>query len=478
MGLLTDLYQLTMAYGYWKLGMHKKEAAFHLHFRRCPFNGGFAVAAGLDYVLDFIERFRFDDSDIQYLSTLKGADDQALFSSEFLDYLLQLDFSCDVHAVPEGTVVFPYEPLVRVTGPILQAQILETPLLNLINFQTLIATRAARVHIAARGDPILEFGLRRAQGIDGGMTASRAAFIGGCSATSNVMAGKLFGIPVAGTQAHSWVMAFDDEQESFQAYAEALPNNCVFLVDTYDSLKGVEKAIEVGKWLKEQGYPMLGIRLDSGDLNYLSIEARRMLDAAGFEDAKIVASNDLDEYLIDDLKRQGAQIATWGVGTSLVTAKGQAALDGVYKLSAIRDPGGEWQHKVKLSEQMVKISNPGILNVRRYKDDRGYVADALYSEGADLSLGCEIVDPMDATRRKWLNNSLENRDLLLPIFQAGKRVYDPPALPDIRSHALEELEKFHGGIKRFLNPHQYVVGMEKGLFDLKISLIKKIRGTE
>lgn len=478
MGLLTDLYQLTMAYGYWKLGIHNKEAAFHLNFRRSPFSGGFALAAGLEYVLDYIDNFRFEDGDVAYLGTLKGCDDKPLFSADFLDYLRNLDFACDIHAVPEGTVVFPYEPLVRVTGPILQAQLLETALLNIINFQTLIATRAARIHIAARGDNILEFGLRRAQGIDGGITASRAAFLGGCSATSNVMAGRLFDIPVAGTQAHSWVMAFDQELESFEAYAEALPNNCVFLVDTYDSLKGVENAIHVAKRLKEKGYPLLGIRLDSGDLNYLSIQARRLLDEAGFPDAKIIASNDLDEFLIDDLKRQGSQIAVWGVGTSLVTARGQAALDGVYKLSAVRDPGEPWEFKVKLSEQMIKISNPGVLNIRRYSHQGQYLADALYHEEEDLSEGCEIIDPFDATRRKFLPKDLESRDLLVPIFRGGKRVYDSPSLKEMRTYGLKELSLFHDGIKRFLNPHRFVVGMEKRLYDRKIALIEGIRGQE
>ena len=294
LALLTDFYQLTMSYAYWKKRLDKKEAVFHLFFRRRTFNGGFTIAAGLESVVHYLENFHFEDSDLQYMSTLTGMDGQRLFCNEFFDYLSKMRFSCNVDAVPEGTAVFPYEPLIRIQGPLIQCQILESPLLNLINFPTLIATKAARICIAARGDPVLEFGLRRAQGIDGALTASRAAYIGGCDSTSNVMAGKLFGIPVKGTHSHSWVMVFDEEQDSFQAYAECLPNNCVFLVDTYDTLQGVKKAIEVGKWLREQGKKMIGIRLDSGDLAYLSIKSRELLDAAGFQDVIIMASNELD----------------------------------------------------------------------------------------------------------------------------------------------------------------------------------------
>ncbi|MCA9445228.1 MAG: nicotinate phosphoribosyltransferase, partial [Candidatus Omnitrophica bacterium] len=298
LGLLTDLYQLTMAYGYWKTGRAEREAVFHLFFRKNPFKGGYTIAAGLQYVADFVEGFRFSADDIQYLSILTGNDEKPLFEPSFLEYLADLDLRLDVDAVPEGTVVFPHEPLVRVKGPILQCQILETPLLNFINFQSLIATKASRIVTATGGEPVLEFGLRRAQGIDGGLAASRAAYIGGCDATSNVLAGKLFGIPVRGTHAHSWVMSFHNELSAFQEYAEAMPNNCVFLVDTYDTIEGVRNAIEVGKELRESGHEMVGIRLDSGDLAYLSIEARKLLDEAGFPNAAIVASNDLDEGII------------------------------------------------------------------------------------------------------------------------------------------------------------------------------------
>jgi nicotinate phosphoribosyltransferase len=297
---------------------------------------------------------------LEFLATLTGDDGKPLFESAFLEYLRALRFTCDVDAIPEGTVAFPHEPLLRITGPILQCQLLETALLNLINFQSLIATKAARVCLATQGEPVLEFGLRRAQGLDGGLAASRAAYIGGCAATSNVLAGKTFDIPVRGTHAHSWVMAFDDEREAFSAYAKAMPNNCVFLVDTYDTLEGVRRAVETGKWLRERGHEMVGIRLDSGDLAWLSVEARKILDNGGFPKALIVASNDLDEHIIASLKAQGAQINVWGVGTKLITAFDQPALGGVYKLGAIRGDDGRWVYKVKLSEQAAKVSTPGI----------------------------------------------------------------------------------------------------------------------
>src|SRR6476620_1616973 len=291
LALLTDLYQLTMAYGYWKLGRADDHAVFQLYYRRNPFGGGYAVAAGLGYVVDYLNSLRFDEGDLAYLRTLTGNDGRALFDGGFVDYLAELKFTCDIDAVAEGTVVFPNEPLVRVSGPILQAQILETPLLNMINFQTLVATKAARVCEATGGEPVIEFGLRRAQGVDGSLAASRAAYVGGAHATSNVLAGKLFGIPVKGTHAHSWVMSFDNEAASFEAYAGAMPNNCVFLVDTYNTLDGVRRAVEVGRKLREAGHEMVGVRLDSGDLAYLSIEARRILDEGGFPKAQIIASN-------------------------------------------------------------------------------------------------------------------------------------------------------------------------------------------
>jgi nicotinate phosphoribosyltransferase len=475
LSLLTDFYQMTMAYGYWKAKVDTKEAVFHLFFRSNPFKGGFTVACGLEYAIDYLENFRFDKTDIEYLASLEGNDGKPIFDKGFLSYLEDLRFECDVDAIPEGTIVFPHEPLIRIQGPIIQSQILETVLLNILNFQTLIATKAARMLIAAQGEPILEFGLRRAQGIDGALAATRAAYIGGCAATSNVLAGKLFGIPVRGTHAHSWVMSFDDELESFKAYAKAMPNNCIFLVDTYDTLEGVKRATEVGKWLRQQGHEMIGIRLDSGDLAYLSIEARKILDAEGFPNAKIVASNELDENVITSLKDQGSKIAIWGVGTKLITAYDQPALGGVYKLSAIREQSGEWKYKVKLSEQAVKVSNPGILQVRRYGKGNEAIADVIYDYRTDLSKGCIMVDPFDMTRQKRISADYQFKDLLVPVFRKGKRVYPMVTIEETKKNAQESLDWFHSGIKRFVNPHQFPVGLEKSLFALKTELILKTR---
>lgn len=476
LSLLTDLYQLTMAYGYWKLRRHDYEAVFHLHYRKNPFAGGYAVAAGLGYIVDYLQTFRFDPSDLEYLATLRGNDDRPLFENAFLDYLSTLKFSCDIDAVPEGTVVFPNEPLVRVTGPILQAQILETALLNIVNFQTLIATKAARICLATRGETVIEFGLRRAQGIDGGLAASRAAYVGGVHATSNVLAGRLFGIPVKGTHAHSWVMSFDSERESFDAYADAMPNNCVFLVDTYDTLEGVRRAVAVGQRLRTQGHEMVGIRLDSGDLAYLSIEARRILDEGGFPNAKILASNDLDENIIVSLKEQGATINAWGVGTRLATAYDQPALGGIYKLSALRVPGGKWQYKVKLSEQAIKVSTPGVQQVRRFFRDGEAMADMIYDVDMLQAGEASIVDPLDFSRRKKIAADTPHEDLLVPVFRGGQCVYDVPPLEQSRRRTGEQLAMFHGGVKRFVNPHQYPVGLERGLHDLKTRLVLEARG--
>lgn len=477
LALLTDLYQLTMAYGYWKIGLDSREAVFHHFFRRAPFHGGFTVAAGLEYLVDFVDNFQFQNDDLAYLSTLQDRDGKPYFPPQFLEYLSKLRFTCDIDAVPEGTVIFPYEPLIRVKGPLIQCQLLESPLLNLVNFSTLIATKGARVALAAKGDPVMEFGLRRAQGIDGALTASRSAFIGGCGSTSNVLAGKLYGIPVSGTHSHSWVMAFDEEIESFQAFAEAMPGNTVFLVDTYDTIEGVKKAIQVGKWLKEKGKKLMGVRLDSGDLADLSIRSRELLDQAGFQDTKIVASNELDETIIRELKRQGAQIGVWGVGTHLVTGKEQPALDGVYKMSAIRDKAGEWKYKIKLSEQLVKVNNPGILQVKRFYGDKGAIADMVYD--VDLAMASQnfwtMVDPFDATKTKSISQSIESKELLVPIFRKGECVYDLPSLQEIQKNTLRNLDAFDVGIKRFINPQLYFVGMERKLYELKASLITEIR---
>jgi nicotinate phosphoribosyltransferase len=448
-----------------------------LYFRKNPFGGGFAVAAGLEYVVDYLNSLRFDEGDLAYLRTLVGNDGRPLFDGAFVDYLRDLRFTCDIDAVAEGTVVFPNEPLLRVSGPILQAQVLETPLLNMVNFQTLVATKAARVCEATGGEPVIEFGLRRAQGVDGSLAASRAAYVGGVHATSNVLAGKLFGIPVKGTHAHSWVMSFDTEMASFEAYAGAMPNNCVFLVDTYNTLDGVRRAVEAGRKLREAGHEMVGVRLDSGDLAYLSIEARRILDEGGFPRAKILASNDLDENIIVSLKSQGARIDTWGVGTKLVTAYDQPALGGIYKLAALRKADGQWEYKVKLSEQAAKVSTPGVLNVRRYfREDGEAVGDMIYNEQFAIPEDPTIVDPFDFSRRKRLAGGAPHEDLLVPIFRGGKCVYEVPPLAESRGRAGKQLSRFHAGIKRFVNPHEYPVGLERSLHELKTRLVLAARG--
>ena len=467
-----------MAYGYWKMGDAAKEAVFHLFFRSQTFKGGFSLACGLADAIDYLRHLSFADDELAYLGSLTGNDGLPLFETAFLDYLRTMEWSCDMDAVPEGTVVFPHEPLLRIQGPLIHCQLIETALLNLLNFQTLIATKAARVCLATKGDPVLEFGLRRAQGVDGALAASRAAYVGGCAATSNVMAGYLFGIPVRGTHAHSWVMSFDTEEEAFRAYAEAMPNNTIFLVDTYDTLRGVARAIEMGHWLRTQGHELGGIRLDSGDLAYFSIEARRMLDEAGFPNAAIVASNDLDEQTIASLKEQGARINVWGVGTKLITAYDQPALGGVYKLSAVRAEDGAWKHKVKLSEQASKISTPGIQQIRRFRLDGSFAGDMLYDLDAPLKNGRVIVDRSDMTRRKRIPDHATYEDLLIPIFRRGRLVYEQPPIASIRERAQSQLAGFHEGHKRFLNPHEYPVGLSPELFDLRTRLILAARGEE
>lgn len=485
LSLLTDLYQVTMAYGYWKAGPARaeQEAVFNLYFRKNPFKGGFTVACGLTNVIGYINNFSFSKKDLRYLRTLTGNDGQPLFETAFIAYLADLKLTVDIDAIPEGTVVFPNEPLVRVRGPILQCQLLETPLLNLINFESLIATKAARLRLVAGTDTLLEFGLRRAQGADGGMTASRAAYIGGCDATSNVLAGKLYGIPVRGTHAHSWVMSFDNEQVAFDTYAEMMPNNVTLLVDTYDTLQGVRHAIETGRKLKQKGYSLSGIRLDSGDLTYLSIEARKLLDDAGFQDTKIVASNDLDETIINSLKQQEARIDIWGVGTKLVTAYDQPALGGVYKLAAIRDsPSSDhratdrWNYRMKLSEQAIKISTPGIQQVRRFRDERGFLADMIYDEATSRpDEAPAMIDPLDFTKRRRFDAKQPFDDLLVPVFRTGQQVYDSPDIHVTRARVQEQLAGLHPGVKRFVNPHTYPVGLEKSLHELKTQLILTLR---
>jgi nicotinate phosphoribosyltransferase len=476
LGLLTDLYQLTMAFGYFKTGAARQEACFALTFRRSPFGGGFALACGLEPALDYLASLRFELADLDYLATLRGNDDEPLFDDHFLEYLRRFELRCDVHAVPEGTVVFPHEPLLRVTGPLIEAQLVETALLTLVGFQTLVATKAARICAAARGEPVLEFGLRRAQGIDGGLAASRAAHVGGCAATSNVLAGRRFGIPVRGTHAHSWVMAFGDELEAFTAYAAAMPANCVFLVDTYDTLAGVRHACEVGRALRERGHRLAGIRLDSGDLAPLSIEARRILDEAGFPDAVIVASDDLDEDRIAALKDRGAAIGMWGVGTRLVTGHPQAALGCVYKLTAIRAPGGNWEPRVKLSEQVAKSSLPGLLQVRRMRDAHGAVADVIYDELVPLGAEVTAIDLDESRGRFRVGPGHAGHDLLVPVVRGGERVYTPPSLDAVRDHARAELEQFGALVSGRGDPEPYRVGLEVSLHKLRAHLVATAGG--
>ena len=475
--LLTDLYQLTMAYAYWKTGGHEKESVFHLFYRQQPFGGGFAIACGLGDAVEYLRHLAFSAEDLAYLATLAGNDGKPLFEAGFLTYLKTFRWTGSVDAIPEGTVVFPHEPLLRVQGPLIECQIVETALLNLLNFQTLVATKAARVCLAAQGDPVVEFGLRRAQGIDGALSASRAAFVGGCHGTSHVLAGQRFGIPVRGTHAHSWVMSFDSEEEAFEAYAQAMPNNTILLVDTYDTLEGVRHAIATGLRLRERGFELGGIRLDSGDLAWLSIEARRLLDAAGFPAASIVASNDLDETTIVSLKQQGAKIDVWGVGTKLVTAYDQPALGGVYKLAAVRDQGA-WKHKIKLSEQPAKVSNPGLQQVRRFQQDGEFIGDMIYNLDGPPETSRLIVDRADATRRKRIPDTAGSEDLLVPIFRQGVLVAESPALSAIRERTQAQLASLHETRKRFLNPHEYPVGLSPSLHELKTCLILQARGLE
>ncbi len=477
LALLTDLYQLTMAYAHWKTGSYRKEAVFHLYFRNNPFGGGFTVACGLARAKEFLQDFHFVEEDLDYLRTLAGPDGSLLFDEGFLDYLRELRLECDIDAVDEGRIVFPSTPLVRVRGPIIAAQLVETPLLNIINFETLIATKAARISIAAKGDPVMEFGLRRAQGIDGALAASRAAYIGGCGSTSNVLAGRMFGIPVKGTHSHSWVMAFSSELESFEQYAKASPGNCIFLVDTFHSLDGVAHAIQVGRKLREAGHKLGGIRLDSGDLAYLSIEARRMLDEAGFPEAAIVASNELDENIIASLREQGARVSVWGVGTRLITGHDQAAMGCVYKLSAVRDPGGPWRDRMKLSEQVAKVSNPGIQQVRRFSAGSEFAGDMIWHDepengGAPSPL---MIDPLDMTRRRSFGPNHSFEDLLKPIFRKGVLVSAPETLARVRQRVADDLARFHPGIKRFVNPHIYPVGLEESLFKMRSDLMLRLR---
>ncbi|PWU11221.1 MAG: nicotinate phosphoribosyltransferase [Verrucomicrobia bacterium] len=473
--LLNDLYELTMGFGYWKNQMHEREALFHLFFRKNPFEGSYSVACGLGDAIEYLQNLHLSDRECDYLAGLIGRDKRPLFEKGFLTYLKKMRFSCDVDAVPEGTIVFPHEPILRVRGPLLQAQLIEPVLLNIIDFQTLIATKSSRIRTAAGGDPVIEFGLRRAQGIDGALSASRAAYVGGCTGTSNVLAGMRYGLPVFGTHAHSWVMAFDDEKKSFEAYAQAQPNNCIFLVDTYDTLKGVRNAVEIAKKLRQQGHQALGIRLDSGDLAYLSAEARKILDEAGLPEMAIVATNELDEHIITSLKNQGAQVNMWGIGTKLVTAYDQPALGGVYKLAALKQEDGHWSPRLKLSEQLLKVSTPGRLQVRRFELDGQFIGDMIYDELSPERDDSILRHPTDVTRTKRIPESATAKDLLVSVFQRGRKIYPDVSLQEIQQRAAAQFKEFHPSIQRLLNPHEYPVGMESNLYRIKTNLILKLR---
>jgi nicotinate phosphoribosyltransferase len=464
-----------MACGYWNAGVSDYEAAFHVTFRENPFGGEFTVACGLATAIDFLNAFHFAETEIDYLASQRGNDGKPLFVRGFLDYLCSLRLTCDIDAIPEGTLVFPNEPLIRVCGPIIECQLLETALLNILNFESLIATKAARVCLAAENDPVIEFGLRRAQGVDGGLTAARAACVGGCAGTSNLQAGQRFGIPVSGTQAHSWIMFFENEREAFEAYARAMPNNCVFLVDTYNSLDGVRQAIDVARQLRKNGHEMIGVRLDSGDRVALSIETRRMLDEAGFTNAKIVCSGDLDEHVIADMKRHGAKIDTWGVGTKLTTGQPDAALGGIYKLGAVRRPGGQWQYRIKLSDEPAKMSVPGLLQLRRFHQPEGrFVADAIYEIDHGVSEPCVIVG-LQTEQETEIPPDTEFTDLLVPVFRKGELVYQAPNLATLREHARTQLGCAPAEILRLTDPTTYNLGLEQSLHELRSTLISRAK---
>ncbi|MDD6635624.1 MAG: nicotinate phosphoribosyltransferase [Coriobacteriaceae bacterium] len=475
--LLTDLYQLTMAQGYWKTGLSEDQACFHMYFRDNPFSGGYSIACGMAQLAELVDGFRFSGEDCEYLAGLKAPGGGALFEPEFLEWLGDLRLSVDIDAVHEGTVVFPNEPLVRVTGPIMQCQLLETALLNCVNFETLIATKAARVCLAAES-PVAEFGLRRAQGYAGGVWASRAAVVGGCASTSNVLAGKLFGLPVSGTHAHSWVMAFESELEAFRAYARAFPNNCILLIDTYDVRQGLENAITVGLEMKQRGERLIGVRIDSGDLSWLAKMCRERLDEAGLSDCGVVLSNDLDEYTISSIRNEGAQVMSWGVGTKLATAYDQPTLGGVYKLSATRaGKDAPWVDRIKIAENSSKLTFPGVLGIRRYYHEDGFIAgDMVYDVNAPINGEERIVDPMDQLRQKVLSGK-RFEELLHPLARNGKSVLEPCYRDALAAaeRVRQGLENVHETQKRMLNPHSYPVGLECGLAHRRLDLVASRR---
>ena len=474
--LLTDLYELTMMQGYFK-NPTNQTVIFDMFYRTNPCGGSFAITAGLEQMLEYIENLRFTPEDIKYLRSLH------IFQEDFLEYLNGFRFTGDIYAIPEGTVVFPREPLVKVIAPIMEAQLVETAILNIINHQSLIATKAARVCYAARGDGVMEFGLRRAQGPDAGLYGARAAVIAGCVGTSNVLTGEMFHVPVLGTHAHSWIMSFPDEYTAFKTYAKMYPDSCTLLVDTYDVLKsGVPNAIRVFEEMREEGVKLTkyGIRIDSGDLAYLSKEAHKMLSAAGFDDAAIAASSDLDEYLIDSLKAQDAKINSWGVGTNLITSKDNPAFGGVYKLAAVRDAGStEFTPKIKLSENTEKVTNPGNKTIYRiYSKTTGKIkADliCLTDEVFDPEETMIIFDPTDTWKKtKVLGGTYELRELLVPVVKGGKRVYTSPEVMELRDYCQKEQNTLWDESRRLVNPQKVYVDLSQKLYDLKKNLLEEM----
>ncbi len=467
--LLTDLYQLTMVGGYVQEGKTHQWANFDYFFRSIPDDGGYCILAGLADVIEYLQTLHFNQEDLSYLEGL------GIFSKDSLAYFENFKFTGDIRAMPEGTVVFPHEPLIRVTAPLPEAQLIETTLLNIMNYQTLIATKAARVVWAANGDIVIDFGLRRAHGPDGALMASRAAYIGGVDGTSNVLAGRLYGIPVRGTHAHSWIESFTNELEAFRAYARVYPDACLLLADTYDTLNsGVSNAIQVGHELRKKGHELQGIRLDSGDLSYLSKQARRMLDEGGFPDASIVASSDLDEWLVQSLKRQGARVDIWGVGTRLVTSFSCPALGGVYKLTALDEDDKRMTPKIKRSDNPQKITNPGVKKAVRMYDNRGQMrGDVLFLDDEEIprKRSFQVHHPMFPHVFKTYPGHFKMQEIMVPIFQKGKLVYDSPDIHKIRKYTLKNLEELDAAYKRFHNPHTYHVSLSHLLLKTKQRLL-------
>ncbi|MCL1879422.1 MAG: nicotinate phosphoribosyltransferase [Actinomycetia bacterium] len=475
--LLTDLYQLTQAQAYFQNGLVDWDGSFYLHFRANPFGGGYTLACGMAQIAEMIEDFSFTVDDLDYLASLPSASGAALFRPDFLDYLGAMRLGLDIDAVKEGVPVFPYEPIVRISGPLMQAQLMETALLNQVGFQSLVATKAARICDVAKG-PVAEFGLRRAQGPAGGIFAARAACVGGCSSTSDVEAGRRFGLPVSGTHAHSWVMAHLDELAAFRAFSLGMPEGCVLLVDTYEVERGIQNAVTVALEMEQRGQRLAGIRIDSGDLAWYSKRARLLLDAAGLDYVKIIVSNDLDEYAIQSLRDQGACIDSWGVGTRLVTAYEEPALSAVYKLSAVRRSKHEaWMPTMKISAQLAKATLPGLLDVRRYHDEeQNIVGDMIYRLDAPPSDDL-VIDPLDKLRRKRLPSG-RYVQLLEPLARGGKVLWPQLSVAEIQQTAKRNLQCLDASCRRFLNPHSYVVGLEPGLHNQRDQLRSQLHGVD